>query len=81
MYFKTIGSMKSGTGLQVNHTCMSAGDGGRLVAGRAQSLHSESQRDTQRLLAFADISAMCVHMESGGESGCVGRSLLIAQRI
>ena len=48
MYFETIGSMKSGMGLQVNHICMSAGDGGRLVAGQAQSLHSEGQRDTRR---------------------------------
>ena len=81
MYFETIGSTNCGAGLQVNNVCMSAGDWRMLVAGRAQTLHSESQRDTRRLLAFADISAMCVHMESGGESGCVGRSLLIAQRI
>ena len=39
MDFKTIGSMNSGTGLQVKHVCMSAGDGRMLVAGRAQSPH------------------------------------------
>lgn len=60
---------------------MSPGDGGMLVAGRAQSQHSEGQRDTQRWLAFAAMLGTCVDTESARESGCVGRSLLLAQRI
>ena len=60
---------------------MSPGDGGMLVAERAQSLHSEGQRDTRIWLAFAAMLGMCVDTESGRESGCVGSSLLLAQRI
>ena len=43
--FETIGSMNSGTGLQVKTICMSAGDGRMLVAGRAQSPHTGRVRE------------------------------------
>ena len=86
MDFKTIGLMNSGMGLQVNNVCMSAGDGRMLVAGRAQSPHTgrRGHRETRRGLAFAGMLGMCVHMdmvESGQESSCVARSLLLVQRL
>lgn len=48
MYLETTVSTNSGTGLQGNHICLSAGDGGMLGAGRAVSGHPEDQRDTRR---------------------------------
>ena len=86
MDFETIGSMNSGTGLQVNNVCMSAGDRRMLMAGRAQSPHTgrRGQRETWKGLAFAGMPGMCVHVdmvESGRESGCEARSLLLAQRL